>query len=349
MLSDVLKDLKEIPNVHVLKRLRDEKPFHCSLYVTDRCNLSCGYCTEFDNTRPHPDLDSIIRRIDKIADLGVMKLSLSGGEPLLHPEIEQIIRHAKSRRLNVSLSTNGILLTKDMLFRLERAGLDLLQISLDRKTPSRMTQKALDTLPLSPEVLGKSDIKIHISGVICQNTIEEAEKVLDFGLSHDIPTEVRLMHGDQSGQTRIASSRIKDGLRLIGLQRKLKRQGKRIHSSAMLLSYQKNRLLGKDMPWTCLAGYKIFFVSTEGHFWPCSLLKTNRKIEDITLQDLKAYKRVKECQPSCGIYCSISNSIFFQSPFRFILGEIPSKLRQYMRIMWKNQSKSVQIAGNQAG
>ena len=41
------------------RRLIDEKPLQCSLYVTDRCNLDCSYCTEYDNSVPHPPVEDL--------------------------------------------------------------------------------------------------------------------------------------------------------------------------------------------------------------------------------------------------------------------------------------------------
>ena len=64
------------------KRLFDRKPLQCSLYLTDRCNLDCSYCTEYDNSKPHPKLEDLKLWIRKIRDLGTMRIALVGGEPL---------------------------------------------------------------------------------------------------------------------------------------------------------------------------------------------------------------------------------------------------------------------------
>src|SRR4029079_188068 len=62
------------------KRLRDRKPLQCSLYVTDQCNLDCAYCTEYDNSRPHPSIDDLKKWVRKIRELGTMRIALVGGE-----------------------------------------------------------------------------------------------------------------------------------------------------------------------------------------------------------------------------------------------------------------------------
>ena len=41
------------------KRIFDRKPMQCSLYLTDKCNLDCSYCTEYDNSKPHPKLEDL--------------------------------------------------------------------------------------------------------------------------------------------------------------------------------------------------------------------------------------------------------------------------------------------------
>ena len=118
------------------KRLVDRKPLQCSLYVTDRCNLDCSYCTEYDNSRPHPSLDDLKKWIRKIRKLGTMRIALVGGEPLVHPNIVELVRYCRELGFATSLTTNGFLLTRKLLAELEDAGLQVMQISVDRMTES---------------------------------------------------------------------------------------------------------------------------------------------------------------------------------------------------------------------
>src|SRR5438046_9885343 len=85
--------------------------------------------------------------MDHIRKLGVMRLGLQGGEPLKHLDIVEVVRYAKSLGFRkVSMSTNGILLNRQLLADLEGAGLDGLQISGDRMTPLASTRKAITTI-----------------------------------------------------------------------------------------------------------------------------------------------------------------------------------------------------------
>src|SRR5437899_10557645 len=93
------------------KRLLDRKPLQCSLYVTDRCNLDCAYCTEYDKSRPHPSLGGLNKWILKMGGLSTMRIALVGGEPLVHPNIVELVRYCRELGVATSLTTNGALRT----------------------------------------------------------------------------------------------------------------------------------------------------------------------------------------------------------------------------------------------
>ena len=185
------------------KRLLDRKPLQCSLYVTDRCNLDCAYCTEYDNSRPHPSLDDLKKWIRKIRELGTMRIALVGGEPLVHPNIVELVRYCRELGFATSLTTNGFLLTRKLVAELEDAGLQVMQISVDRMTPSAITKKSFKTILPKLDYFHDSKISLHITGVICADTLPESEAVLETGLSRGIPTEVRLVHADPLHRFRV--------------------------------------------------------------------------------------------------------------------------------------------------
>ena len=330
-IQGIKKDLKDIKYLKAIQRVFDDKPIHCNLFVTDKCNLDCHYCNEYDNSKPHPTLQDLQRRIDKIVDLGVIKIALVGGEPLLHPQICDVVRYIKSKGLTASISTNGWLLKPAMVDRLVEAGLDIVQVSVDRKTESAVTRKCIDKIDNYIAYLMKTPIKVHIAGVLCAATIDEAKDVLNYGLSREIPTELRLLHGDASGQLLTAAASAEKNREFIDLQIKLKKEGKPVHTTKRILDYQRETLDGKQTDWTCLAGYKIFFVSAQGDFWLCSQVRTEKKIEDVTAADLRSHNRKKKCQTHCGIYCVISNSLFAQNPLDYVGREIPCKIKQMLR------------------
>src|SRR3974390_903664 len=108
-----------------------DHPIMAHIIPIRRCNLSCTYCNEYDDHSKPVSTDLMVRRINKLADLGTTIITISGGEPLLHPDLDGIIATMRRRGVMTGLITNGYLLTADRVKRLNRAGLDHMQISID--------------------------------------------------------------------------------------------------------------------------------------------------------------------------------------------------------------------------
>jgi GTP 3',8-cyclase len=105
--------------------------------VTDRCNMRCGYCMPKDNTKWFDttevlSFEEIIRLSSIFANLGIEKIRITGGEPLIRPSIENLIKSiAKIDHIkNIGLTTNGLLLS-ERVQALKSSGLDSINISLD--------------------------------------------------------------------------------------------------------------------------------------------------------------------------------------------------------------------------
>ena len=107
-------------------------PLAATMNVAARCDSHCLYC---DKWRPgrltEPGLPEIIRVIGEAADLGVERLNLSGGEPLLRADLEDMIVEGSECGLAVGVLTNGRTLTESRLYRLREAGLSFVWLSLD--------------------------------------------------------------------------------------------------------------------------------------------------------------------------------------------------------------------------
>ena len=131
------------------------------LSVTDRCNLRCHYCMPQEEYiwLPREDLltfEETIRLADFFADLGVRRVRLTGGEPLLRRNLPALIGDLARRPWleDLALTTNGVLLG-DLAQDLRRAGLGRLTVSLDTLRPDRF--QALTRMSLLPEVLAGID------------------------------------------------------------------------------------------------------------------------------------------------------------------------------------------------
>ncbi|MFQ5651806.1 MAG: radical SAM protein [bacterium] len=311
-----------------LKREFDDKAIAAHLYVTDRCNLDCHYCSEYDNSVPHPKLEDLKKWIRKIKELGCIRIGLQGGEPLDHPDIVEIVRFCKSLGLKTTMSTNGFLLTPELIRGFEDAGLDGLQLSVDRMAPIPSTRKSLKTIMPKLEYLDNSSLKYNITGVVFKQTITEAYDVVNYGLSRGISTHARLIHTDPSGTFKVDPGDKEELERFIDYQLELKKKGQRIHTSWRILRYQKALLNQEQVDWTCLAGYKYFFVSASGKFWLCSMnRRPNLDIMEVTREVLRSYFHKKSCQKGCGVYCVISESLASSHRLGYVVNEAVGKVQ----------------------
>jgi MoaA/NifB/PqqE/SkfB family radical SAM enzyme len=328
VLSRARRSLGDANYIEGFRRAFDDRPLQCSLYVTDQCNLDCHYCTEYDNSVPHPAIGDLKRWVEKIRDLGTERIALVGGEPLMHPDIVELVRYCRELGFSTSLTTNGFLLSRELVGDLESAGLGVMQISVDRMTPSAVTRKSMKTLLAKLDLVMESRIKLHVTGVICGDTLDECEAVLATGLGKGIPTEIRLVHAGPDSVYRVDPGS-KERLRVL-LQSMMARKsaGERIHTTRTMLQYQLDLLEGRDPEWTCTGGYKFFFVSARGRFMECSMRPTPYHIEEMTRERMRAFYRKKECQSGCGVYCVVSASMFYERPLRYVSREVVPRALQ---------------------
>src|ERR1700742_4327455 len=131
------------------------------------CNLSCAYCNEYDKVSKPVPLDEMVRRIDHLAALGPSIITISGGEPLTHPEMDGIIARIRPHGRVAGMITNGYLLMPERIERLNRAGLDHMQISIDNIEPDEISKKSLKVLDKKLEFLSQhAEFHVNINSVV---------------------------------------------------------------------------------------------------------------------------------------------------------------------------------------
>src|SRR5438874_8684940 len=109
----------------------------------------------------------MIGQINKLADLGTSILTISGGEPLLHPDLDDIIAAMRRRGVMAGMITNGYLLTAERIERLNRAGLEHLQISIDNVMPDDVSKKSLKVLDKKLQLLAEyAEFHVNINSVV---------------------------------------------------------------------------------------------------------------------------------------------------------------------------------------
>src|ERR1700741_5497298 len=147
--------------------LSTEQPVLVHVIPMRRCNLDCGYCNEYDQVSKPVPIEEMKRRLDYLAAMGTSIITISGGEPLMHPELEEVIRHIRKHGMIAGMITNGFLLSKERIASLNAAGLEHLQISIDNVTPDDVSKKSLKTLDSRLEWLSQHAIfQVNINSVL---------------------------------------------------------------------------------------------------------------------------------------------------------------------------------------
>jgi pyruvate-formate lyase-activating enzyme len=319
------KDKKTtMSNFQQALRVFDSKPWVAHLYVTEQCNLDCHYCNEYDNSIPHPSVADLRKWMDHIRALGVVRIGFQGGEPLKHPDIAELVRYAKSIGFGqVSMSTNGFLLTPELLDDLEKAGLDKLQISVDRMTPIASTRKAMKSVLHKLGWFKNSKIRLQVSGVLFKETLDEMGQVIDTCLDLGIPVHARVIHDDLIHDRALRDPNGSEPLlRFLEKQEEAKAGGEKIHTSWNLFAYEKKMLRSNPSigPASRVTNTSLFRrAANSGLAARCG---PKKNILDITREDLLSYNKKKSCQAGCGVYCTAEASLAVSHPVRFGLQEV---------------------------
>lgn len=287
----------------IAKALKSRRhPIEAQIIPIRRCNLSCTYCNEFDSSSKPVPTEEMIHRVDLLAALGTATITISGGEPLLHPELDQIIKKIRSHGMLAGLITNGYLLTPDRIKRLNEAGLDQLQISIDNVNPDEVSKKSLRVLRKKIRLLAEHALfDVNVNSVVGSSiqTPEDALVVTHYALELGLSSTVGLMHND-SGCLEALNDRQKS------VFQQIERLKKPFHTSALYNRFHNNLARGLPNDWHCRAGSRYLYVCEDGLVHYCSQQRGHPGIplEKYGQVDLdREYHSVKGCAAYCTISC----------------------------------------------
>jgi MoaA/NifB/PqqE/SkfB family radical SAM enzyme len=303
-----------------LPRAVDNRPIWAQLNITWRCNLSCSYCTEYDNEKGHVPYEQLVARIDKCRALGVLHTDLIGGEPLLHPDVTRLVGDVVARGMTTGMTTNGFLLTASLLAELKQAGLGRLQMSVDAVHPTEAAPKSLKTLKKKIDLCAQQGLWLWVNTVICDETLDDVEEVARFCFERGVNVNFSVVHDRGRLRRRLNNGRYLEKLRWLRAEKKA---GRPVATPYYLLDYYEQTLSGKPPKWTCQAGQKSFYVSPEGNFHFCYHVPSAMELEVVTPSDLAAWGRAKGCESGCGVDCCVQTSL----PFSKTLSTLSSEVR----------------------
>ena len=277
-----------------------DHPVMAQIIPVRRCNLACEYCNEYDDFSKPVPLETMKSRIDHLARLGTSIVTLSGGEPTLHPDLDDIIRQIRKHKMIAGMITNGYLLVAERIHRLNNAGLDHLQISIDNVMPDEVSKKSLKVLDKKLQLLAEhADFHVNINSVVGggihnpHDALVVGRRAVQLGFT----STIGIIH-DGGGQLRPLGHEERE------VFRKMKALEKRHY--ARFNWFQDNIADGKPNDWRCRAGARYLYICEDGLVHYCSQQRgyPGVPLANYTTADVKReFLTAKACSPNCTIGC----------------------------------------------
>jgi MoaA/NifB/PqqE/SkfB family radical SAM enzyme len=295
-------------------------PLLVQIIPTRRCNIDCGYCNEYDKVSAPVPADTLRRRIDKLKELGTSVVAFSGGEPMLHPDLDDLIRHIRAGGMMAGLITNGYFLVPKRIQELNDAGLDFLQISIDNVEPDEVSKKSLRLLDKKLQHLrDHATFDVNINSVLgggIKNP-EDARTINNRARELGFSTSIGIIH-DGSGRLKPlgpVERQVFDGVSaaISGPWQVFKN----LYSG--ISGFQENLADGKPNDWRCRAGARYLYVCEDGLVHYCSQQRGYPAVplESYTVNDIRReFATPKPCAPYCTVGCvhRVSTMDFWRSP-----------------------------------
>jgi MoaA/NifB/PqqE/SkfB family radical SAM enzyme len=264
------------------------------------CNLSCAYCNEYDKASEPVPIEEMLRRIDHLARLGTSIITISGGEPLTHPELDTIIARIRHHGRLAGMITNGYLLMPERIDRLNRAGLDHMQISIDNVQPDEISKKSLKVLDKKLEFLAEyAEFHVNINSVVGggiktpQDALTIGKRALELGFT----STIGIIH-DGDGQLKpLQDEERRVYYEMAGLKKK---------NYSRFNKFQEAIANAEPNDWRCRAGARYLYVCEDGLVHYCSQQRgwPGTPLGNYTQADLeREYLTEKTCAPNCTVSC----------------------------------------------
>jgi radical SAM protein with 4Fe4S-binding SPASM domain len=249
--------------------------------VTSACNLHCSYCRA--SATPAPGKDELTREealsfIDEVSPFATM-IILSGGEPLLRPDIFELASHASGKGIRVALATNGTLLSREIAETIAGSGISRVSISLDgasQKIHDASRGKGTFLRTLAGIEMLKGHVPFQINMTITKDNFREVKAMMDLAESSGavalhlfflVPT------GRGSEDDQIAPQVEEDLLSWVAGEGGRRSIEVKVTCAPQLARFAGTRPGGKALAGSsCLAGTGFVFISRRGDVSPCGYL-----------------------------------------------------------------------------
>lgn len=281
----IIKKIKKPPFEREFSYKNLSSPFNATIQITNRCNLNCVHCHRDSENKKTLDFKKFKELVTELRKLNVFNVNLSGGEPLLVPGLIKMVETIDNLGMKVTISTNGILLTQNLVRKLKKAGLKYLQISLDSDNPRnhnkiRGSESAFLKTLSNLIFLKKEEIDFAIVTTLINQSPKEYGRIIDsaynLGASaHKTNTFIPSLNTDIRNFSQLKSFRLVSQFINMWKRKKDQYKGKMLLLAETMFAIQ----IGKDyvnpfgLPSVfnlgCPAGFLTCAINQKGDVLPC--------------------------------------------------------------------------------
>ena len=329
-----IKVLRKMARSYIGYKLGHPRPFFCVYSVTLQCNLRCKHCfveSPYQNDKKLREYWSGLGNdltteqakyaIDQLDRIGISLLHLTGGEPLLREDIEEIALHAKKKGMYISLDTNGTLVTKERAKSL--SCFDRIGVSVDGMKEAHdwiRGQNTFEKAVKAIELLKKySDSIVGIVFTINKMNYRDVENVFEFARSHcDFITFLPVDHIRELFLDKESAKQVGETIL------KLKEKNKSfIENPIEYIELLPHFLQGKtaiDCNIECHPFALYYTLGPSGDLSGCTSLLSyvgNILKDDIVEMHKRGISKMQDVRSKCKgctFTCAIQNSLLFQQP-----------------------------------
>ena len=249
-------------------------PVWCAWQVTYRCNFRCGFCTYWKDPMgelPEQTVEQFVEGSGKLAKMGSIFISLAGGEPLLRPDLVDIVR-AVAKFHFPFVTTNGWLATPELANDLFDAGLWGASVSIDYAHPAthdrrRGMKGAFNQAVAALEYLSRARKhdwqRVNLLCVLLKDNLEHVEPLIRLAAEHDAFFMLQPYGIRKTGNRRFCNTNDSVGEYLVGLKRKYRN----FLSNEVFLG-KFDAALNGGIP-GCRAGQAFFSIDSVGDIAIC--------------------------------------------------------------------------------
>jgi MoaA/NifB/PqqE/SkfB family radical SAM enzyme len=330
--------------------LKRPVPIAVTLALTYRCNLRCRYCQIWKDAGEELSTRQVLAAIEELHEAGMCRLGLTGGEPLLRPDIGVIVERARRLGLHTTVFTNGELV-REHLGTLRQV--DAVLLSLDGPRPIHDAARgdgAFDAAMEALRLLERDRIPVWTNTVLTRDNIDHVDFVVDLARRHGALAAFQPVfeHTYSIKGEKVEALRAEERAygAVIDHLLEQKRAGAPLLNSASFFEYIRTPRWERN-PRTCLAGRCYAAVAPDGRVAPCPILLQAKGLPDgRAIGFAEAFRRSARHARCSGCFCiaTVESDMLFSLQPRAVLNTLRLMVRG-----WKGRSPAARRSGATKG